>query len=156
MWSVKVGDEKNLTFWIRGYVLLSKFDPASQVFWPPTLTSHSFAVPWAMMMKSGSFENPMSYLLALNLKDCIEPLLASVRTSWRVPIYYITRGLLILKCSTLKRNYLLSFLLVIAFAIVLKKSTFPLVSPFLAKASLIATSTVFILNPFSIRLCVCD
>ena len=43
-----------------------------------------------MMMKSGSFEKP--YLLALNLKNSIIPLLTSVRTSWKVTIYYINKA----------------------------------------------------------------
>ena len=65
-------------------------------FTSPTLIGHNFAAPWAMMMKSGSFESPKSYLLALNLKNSIVPLLTSVRTSWKVTIYYINRALLIL------------------------------------------------------------
>ena len=70
-------------------------------FRSPTLIGHNFAAPWAMMMKSGSFESPKSYLLALNLKNSIVPLLTSVRTSWKVPIYYINRALLILKWKPL-------------------------------------------------------
>ena len=63
---------------------------------PPTLTGHSFKAPWAMMMKSSSFESPKLYLLTLNLKNIISALLTSVRTCWKVPIYYINRVLVIL------------------------------------------------------------
>ena len=44
-------------------------------------TGHSFATPGAMMMKSGSFEPPKPYLLALDFKNGIGPLLTSVRMS---------------------------------------------------------------------------
>ena len=65
-------------------------------FGSPTLTGHSFAAPWAMMIKSGSFESPKPYLLVHNLKNSRMPLLTSVRTSWKVAIYNIKGVLMIL------------------------------------------------------------
>ena len=83
--------------WIQGWIF----------FRPPTLTSHSFAASWAIMMKSGSFKSPKSYLLALNFKNSIVTLLTSVRTSSKVQIYYINRVLMILNCTPL---YLYNYL----------------------------------------------
>ena len=56
----------------------------------PTLIGHSFAAPWVTMTKSGSFESPKPYQLALILKNSIAQLLTSARKSWKVQIYYIT------------------------------------------------------------------
>ena len=54
-----------------------------------------------MMVKSGSFESPKPYLFALYLKNSIIPLLTSVRTSLKVPIYYIKGVLMILNRTPL-------------------------------------------------------
>ena len=62
----------------------------------PTLTGHSFAAPWVTMIKSGSFESPKPYLLIHNFKNSRIPLWTSIRTSWKVTIYYIKGVLMIL------------------------------------------------------------
>ena len=90
--------------WVRlsQIYLISRLasNPKCQIF----LTCHIFA-PWAMMMKSSSFEIPMQYLFALNLKINIAALLISFWTSWKVPIYYINRFLIILNCTALYYIY---------------------------------------------------
>ena len=97
--------EKSFAMWVT--LMWSGLE--SWIFFrSPTLIGHNFAAPWAMMMKSGSFESPKSYLLALYLKNCIVPLLTSVRTSWKVSIHYINRALLIFKWKPL--YVMLSFL----------------------------------------------
>ena len=65
-------------------------------FRPPNFAVHIFAAPWAMMMKSSSFESPKPYPLTFYLKNSIAALLISVRTCWKVPIYYINVFLVIL------------------------------------------------------------
>ena len=69
-------------------------------FRPPTLTGNSFVAPWAMMMKISSFESPKLYLLTLNSNNSKAVLLTIVRTSWKLPIYYINRVLMILNRTT--------------------------------------------------------
>ena len=104
LWPIKVGDLKKNPGLDSGP---HSSGPCGRIFFRlPTLTGHSFATPWAMMMKSGSFESPKPYLLAPNLKNSIIPLLTSVRTSWKVTIYCINRALLILKWKPL---YLLTW-----------------------------------------------
>ena len=64
---------------------------------PPTLTSHSFAAPWAMIMNSRSFENPKHIYLHLTLKTGLtEAFSRYIILSWKVPIHYINRALMIL------------------------------------------------------------
>ena len=62
---------------------------------PPTLTGHSFKALGAMMMKSSSFESPKLYSSTLNSKKSIAALLTTVRTCWKLPIYYINVVLVI-------------------------------------------------------------
>ena len=57
--------------------------------------------PWAMKMKSSTFESSKQYLLALHLKTSIVQLLTSVRMSWKVPIYDIIVVLMILNHTPL-------------------------------------------------------
>ena len=66
-----------------------------------TLTGHTFAVPWVTMTKSGLFESPKPYLLVHNWRNSWIPLLASVRTSWKVVIYCIKGVLIILNHTPL-------------------------------------------------------
>ena len=51
---------------------------------------------WRSKKNCGSFESPKPYLLVHNLKNSRIPLLMSVRTSWKVLIYYIGGILMIL------------------------------------------------------------
>ena len=62
---------------------------------PLTLTGHSFAALWAIMMKCSSFESPKLYLLALNSKNSIVALLTPV-SNWffwskNSPLHLTTR-----------------------------------------------------------------
>ena len=104
-WSLK----KNYCIGFSNPSLLNKSLP------PSTLEGHSFATPLAMMMKSTSFESFKPYLLTLNLKNSIAAISTSVRTCWKVPIYYINRVLVILyrtalyihiaKISTISKDF---------------------------------------------------
>ena len=67
----------------------------------PTLTGHSFWALWAMMMNSSSFESLKSYLFEHYLKNSSLVLLRYVILSWKLPIYYINRALMILNCPPL-------------------------------------------------------
>ena len=53
---------------------------------PPTLTGHSYEIPWNMMIKSSSFESPKPYLFALNFKKSIAALLTYVISIQSTPI----------------------------------------------------------------------
>ena len=76
--------------------------PSGGIFFRlPTLTGHSFGALWAMMMNSSSFESPKSYLFGHYLKNSSLVLLRYVILSWKVPIYYINRALMILNCPPL-------------------------------------------------------
>ena len=68
-----------------------------------------FCSPCSFYDESGSFESSNPYLLALNLKNSLVPLLTSVRMFWKVPIYYINGVLVILIWTAL---YIFPFLLV--------------------------------------------
>ena len=57
LWPVKVGG------WSNPFLLSKSCDLLDR---PPTLTGHSFAAPWAMIMKSCSIESPKPYLLIIN------------------------------------------------------------------------------------------
>ena len=57
-------------------------------FRPPTLTSHSFAANWAMMMKSSSFESPKSYLYSNKLKNGKAALIKYIIYPFEVPPFY--------------------------------------------------------------------
>ena len=90
----------NSKYWWRGRLLNLAFTllrslegrHVRQFFRPPTLTGHSFAALWAMIMKSSSFESLKLYSLTLYLKNSIAVLLTSVRKCWKVQIYYINRS----------------------------------------------------------------
>ena len=61
----------------------------------PTLTGRSFGALWAMMMNRSSCESPKLYLFGNYLKNINIVLLRYVTLSWKVPIYYINRALMI-------------------------------------------------------------
>ena len=94
LWLVKVGGPKKLPYEMPVYLKEIRLCQGRNFFFrPPSLTGHSFAAPWAMMIKSDLYESPKPYLFAHNLENSIVPLLTSVRTSWKVSIYYINRAL---------------------------------------------------------------
>ena len=98
-WFLSWKSKKNLGYRVLTDLLSKKgFNSVWEriFFRPPTLTGHSFAAPWAMMMKSSSFESPKLYLLTHNSKNSIAALLTPVRTWWKVLIYYINVVLVIL------------------------------------------------------------
>ena len=97
LWPFKVEGWRKILAWaFSNPWSLSKSLGTQNFSFPPTLTGHSFAALWAMMMKSSSYESPKPYLLTLNLKNSISALLTSVKTCWKVPIYYINGVLVIL------------------------------------------------------------
>ena len=59
-----------------------EFKMSDSFFKPPTLTGHSFAAPWPMIMNSSSFESPKS------LKNSIIALLRYVISIQSTPIWY--------------------------------------------------------------------
>ena len=62
----------------------------------PTLKGQSFEAPWPMMMNSGLFESPKSYLFALSLKISLAALLRYNILAQTIPISYMKWALLIL------------------------------------------------------------
>ena len=61
----------------------------SNFFGPPTLTGHSLATPWPIMMNGSSFESPKPYPFALNLKNSIVTLLRYTIIVQTYPIYVV-------------------------------------------------------------------
>ena len=87
LWPVKVGGLKKLPY--LSFIYLVKWSSQFELYQGRIFFGHSFAESWLMMINSGSFESPKSYMFALNLKNSIVALLRYVILAQTIPIYYI-------------------------------------------------------------------